>query len=106
MVGFDFQKSEELKYNHSQQDVGGELKKRRKNNENMQRRCTLTLIWVVIYSKCLNRKVKLATSQGFTSLLRHSQEKNQAAEEEQGPHDQSWDQEGPVLGARRHTVNI
>lgn len=48
MVGFDFQKSEELKYNHSQHDVGGELKKRRKNNENMQRRCTLILIWVII----------------------------------------------------------
>lgn len=85
MVGFDFQKSEELKYNHSQHDVGGELKTMKTCKDG----ATLILMWVVMYSKCINRKVKLATGQGFTSLLPHSQEKNQAAEEEQGPHDQS-----------------
>lgn len=45
------------------------------------------------------KREPLATCQGVTSLLRHSQEKNQAAEEEQGPQDQSGDQEGPVLAA-------
>lgn len=61
------------------------------------------MTWVVIYSEYSK---PMATGQGFTSLLRHSQEQNQAAEEEQGAHDQSGDQESSVLGARRHTVNI
>lgn len=71
-----------------QHNVEVEPMKRCKNNENMHMGCMLVLIYESIYTGGVSTK-PLATSEGFTSLLRHSQEKNQAAEEEQGPHDQS-----------------
>lgn len=87
MVGFGFQKREELKYKRSSHHEGAALKK----NTKTMKTCTdgaCAPSRVFIYRKCVNRK-PMAPSLGFTSLLRHSQEKSQAAEEEQGPHDQS-----------------
>lgn len=48
----------------------------------------------------------LATSEWLTPLLLHPEEENQAAEEKQGTHDQSWVQESLLLGAKLQMLNI
>lgn len=49
------------------------------------------------------RKHKLfATREWLTPLLCYPQEEDQAAEEKQGTHDQSWGQESLLLEAKTH----